>query len=170
MLRYGVTMKKRYGSKSEKQAAYRARKKAEKGLRSGEILVDTGAVDVRGEVSKALGEEKAREIDEEIAEGVEGAGSELPHGGEPSAPEAGSSPALRDETALVGRVSFEGLSETDQAFELSNPGYYTFGEVQEKRECMRCGKHFRTRLKLNRLCSPECKKEVLNELSTMGRL
>lgn len=58
---------------------------------------------------------------------------------------------------------FDGLTDTDQEFELTRPGYWIYGKEIKKRECWKCGEEYETRLEMNKFCNPRCKEEWLSE-------
>lgn len=69
------------------------------------------------------------------------------------------------EVVVKGGVgpALEGLTVTDQEFEIARPGYWIYGvEVLEK-ECWKCGEGFETRLEMNKFCSPSCKEQWLSD-------
>ncbi len=57
------------------------------------------------------------------------------------------------------------LGGTDKAFDEDKPGYYIFGEKEYERECWKRGGKFKTRLDMNKFCSPGCKDAFLDEAS-----
>lgn len=54
------------------------------------------------------------------------------------------------------------MSKTDRLFDADRPGWYIFDGVEKERECWKCGKEYRTRLSMNKFCSPGCKNEFLD--------
>jgi hypothetical protein len=61
------------------------------------------------------------------------------------------------------------LTEVDQLFDESKPGYYNFGPMVREAECLVCEQKFQTRLGLLRVCSPEHYDELTGRLSTMPK-
>lgn len=56
------------------------------------------------------------------------------------------------------------MTETDTKFSEDRPGYYIFVKETFERNCMNCGKKFKTNMSLNRFCKPACKNEVLSRV------
>ena len=70
--------------------------------------------------------------------------------------------------STTNQTSLETLrTPTDALFEADQPGYYIYQTEERTGHCRQCGKHFTTRLELNRFCSPSCKREFVNSLSTL---
>ncbi len=55
------------------------------------------------------------------------------------------------------------LTTTDAKFEEKSPGYWIYGNEVKERKCWQCGKHYETRLELNKFCGPECKEKWLSD-------
>jgi hypothetical protein len=73
----------------------------------------------------------------------------------------------------VSRIEMESQEEevkrdfihtpTDAQYEALSPGYWIYGEEVKERKCWQCGKHYETRLELNKFCGPKCKEKWLSD-------
>ncbi len=89
-------------------------------------------------------------------------------GKEESVVESATSEETGGVTPEAGVVVERPMTRTDRAFENDRPNYYIFKQDAVERACWACGVAFKTRMELNKFCSPKCKNSWLT--SAFGKL